>query len=231
MSKPSFYDKLTDEEKKEYENSIKKASNTSKESYVEKNIDTWVKFFAGHKSITDFKRESKKADSPYQYFFTRQKKTCFQYKSFVADLLEAIALQDGLNAQRKSMMKYELIKFLRGGQKFSRAGDRSGAGVEVNKEVEELNAVGRAKEAEKKAKRIANNLNKSAYVKELNAVTKAKDEPVITTRPSFEQMTPQRTADGKKVICPFEANDPQSDKWLDEHPHIDAELVVFKDEA
>lgn len=229
MSKPSFYDKLTDAEKKEYDEKIS-AMKKEKESYVSKNMKTWNEFFSGKAGLRQFARDSKSAKSKYQYFFTRDKNECFQYKSFVADLLEAIALKEGLSSQRKSMMKYELVRFLQP-QRTSRAGERSGAGVEVNKEIEELNAIGRAKEAEKKAKQVANNINKSAIVKELNAIPKAKEEPIITKRPSFEQMTPQRTADGKKVICPFDAGDPKSDKWLEQHPHIDAELVVFKDEV
>lgn len=192
MSKPSFYDKLTDEEKKEYDNSIKKASNTNKESYAEKNIDTWVKFLAGHKNITDFKRESKKADSPYQYFFTRNGKTCFQYKSFVADLLEAIALQDGLSAQRKSMMKYELVKFLRGGQKSSRAGDK--AESESDFDPEELNRIAQRKEKEKQAIRNAKNLQKVVIQKELNAVTKKASEPIADE-------------------CPFADGTAQANRW------------------
>jgi hypothetical protein len=229
MSKPSFYDKLTDAEKKEYDEKIS-AITQEKESYVSRHSELWKKFLEGEARLTDFPRDSKTASSQHQYFFTRNGKTCFQYKSFVKDMLEAIAHVEDLSSQRKSMMKYELVRFLQP-QRTSRAGDRSGAGVEVNKEVEELNAIGRAKEAEKKAKQVADNLNKSAIAKELNSVTKAKEEPIITTRPSFEQMTPQRTADGKKVICPFNANDPKSDKWLEQHPHIDAELVVFKDEV
>jgi len=215
MSKPSFYDKLTDEEKKEYDNSIKKASNTSKESYVEKNIDSWVKFLAGHRNITDFKRESKKADSPYQYFFTRNGKTCFQYKSFVADLLEAIALQDGLNAQRKSMMKYELVKFLRGGQKFSRAGDK--AETETDDVSEELNDVARRKEKEKQAIRNAKNLQKAVVQKELNALAKQASEPIATTRPSFEKMAEEAEQARKEKedadVCPYADGTPQANRW------------------
>ena len=234
MSKPSFYDKLTEEEKKEYDAKIKSVSAKEKESYVAKNIRLWKKFLQGDARLTDFPRLSRSATSEYQYFFTRNGKTCFQYKSFVKDLLEAIASVESLSPQRKSMMKYELVKFLQP-QKFSRAGDKQEE--EPKKEssakdaVKELNAIGMAKVKAEKEKRVAKELNKVAVAKELNAVTKAKDEPVMTTRPSFEQMTPQRTADGKKIICPFKANDPQSDKWLDEHPHIDAELVVFKDEV
>ena len=228
MSKPSFYEKLTDAEKKEYDEKISSALKQEKESYVSLNSDLWKKFLEGEARLTDFPRISKTASSEYQYFFTRNGKTCFQYKSFVKDLLEAIGIVEGLSSQRKSMMRYELVKFLQP-QKYSRAGDRGGAGVEVKKSsaVEELNAVGRANEAKKKAKRVADNLNKSAVAKELNEAVKK--EPIQTTRLSFEQMA-ERTPDGKKWLCPFKSDDPKSDKWLMDRPHIDAELVVFADE-
>lgn len=215
MSKPSFYDKLTDEEKKEYENSIKKASNTSKESYVEKNIDVWKKFFEGSAGLKQFARNSTKAKSGFRYFFNRKGKTCFQYKSFVADLLEAIALQEGLSAQRKSMMKYELVKFLRGGQKFSRAGDK--AESESDFDPEELNRIARRKEKEKQAIRNAKNLQKVVIQKELNAVTKQASEPIATTRPSFEKVAEEAEQARKEKedadVCPYADGTPQANRW------------------
>jgi hypothetical protein len=194
MSKPSFYDKLTEEEKKEYDAKIKSVSAKEKESYVAKNIKLWKKFLQGDARLTDFPRLSRSATSEYQYFFTRNGKTCFQYKSFVKDLLEAIASVESLSPQRKSMMKYELVKFLQP-QKFSRAGERGGAGVEVKPSpAEELNAVARAKEAEKKAQRIADNLNKSAIQQELNIAAKEKKEE-----------------DSER--CPYADGTPQANRW------------------
>lgn len=191
MSKPSFYDKLTDEEKKEYDQKINSAIKQEKESYVSLNSDLWKKFLEGEARLTDFPRVSKSASSEYQYFFTRNGKTCFQYKSFVKDMLEAISIVEGLSSQRKSMMKYELVKFLQP-QKFSRAGDRGGVGVEVKPSpAEELNAVARAKVAEKKAQRIADNLNKTAIQQELNIAAKEKKEEEESERCPYAEGTPQ----------------------------------------
>lgn len=229
MSKPSFYDKLTDEEKKEYDQKINSATKQVKESYVSANSELWKKFLEGEARLTDFARSSKSASSKYQYFFNRNGKTCFQYKSFVKDLLEAIGLAEGLSSQRKSMMRYELVKFLQP-QKYSRTGDRGGVGVEVKPSpAEELNAVARAKEAEKKAKRVADNLNKTAVAKELNKAVKKEPISMLAQANSLTGMA-ERTPDGKKWLCPFNSNDPKSDQWLLDRPQIDVELVVFADD-
>jgi hypothetical protein len=216
MTKPSFYDKLTDEEKKEYDSSIKQASKTQKKSYVEKNIDVWKKFFDGSAGLRQFARDSTKAKSGFQYFFTRQTKTCFQYKSFVADLLEAIALVDGLSAQRKSMMKYELVKFLRGGQKVSKAGDQV---VDQSVAVAELNQIARDKQKEREAQRVAENLEKVVAQRELNLVGKKQVEQkasvstfkkVAAQTDDFEKIRQEKEERGE---CPYADGTPQAERW------------------
>lgn len=244
MTKPSFYDKLTDEEKKEYDESIKVASKTKKESYVLKNFDLWKKFLQGDARTTDFARESKTATSEHQYYFSRNGRSCFQYKSFVADMLEAIALVDGLNSQRKSMMKYELVKFLKG----SRAsklrdvwahpmGDKP---QEQEPSIaEQLNQAAKSQKEEKKRQQAVLQLNEvgkeKAISTELNDLAKIQElkKKAITNRPSFEQMGKSladvaRTPDGKKYICPFDSSDKRSDQWLMERPTIDPDYVVFQ---
>ena len=240
MTKPSFYDKLTDEEKKEYDESIKVASKTKKESYVLKNFDLWKKFLQGDARTTDFARESKTATSEHQYYFTRNGRSCFQYKSFVADMLEGIALVDGLNSQRKSMMKYELVKFLKG-QRTSTAGDKPQEPVAKTKPSisEQLNEAAKSQKEEKKRQQAVIELNEAgkekAITTELNDLAKIQEfkKKATATRPSFEQMGKSladvaRTPDGKKYICPFDSHDRRSDKWLSDHPTIDPDYVVFQ---
>jgi hypothetical protein len=56
---------------------------------------------------------------------------------------------------------------------------------------------------------------------------KQKPEQGWSHTASFEGV--DRTPDGKKFICPFPSNDKRSDEWLDDHPAIDADYVVFTD--
>jgi len=56
---------------------------------------------------------------------------------------------------------------------------------------------------------------------------KQKPEQGWSYTASFEGV--KRTPDGKKFICPFPSNDKRSDQWLDDHPAIDADYVVFTD--
>ena len=102
-------------EAKEENKRLKKKSK-SKESYAQKHVKLFEKFFLGKANLNEFPRESrsKKTESAWQYFFIRNGEACFQYKSFILDMIEAYCLVKDLPKQRESMMRYELKKALSG---------------------------------------------------------------------------------------------------------------------
>ena len=111
--KPS-YEEL-EQQLAEAKKQLKKKSK-NKQSYAQKHVKLWEKFFEGEARVTDFPRVSRttKTESIHQYFFMRNGEACFQYKSFILDMIEAYCLVKDLPKQRESMMRYELKKALSG---------------------------------------------------------------------------------------------------------------------
>lgn len=153
-TKQDFLNSLSDEQKKAFLKLEKKQKSKAKPSlsYVEKNLEMFEKFFAGELTLTDFKRDSrsKKVASQLRYYFerkaktnikgdvTKEAKTCFQFKTFVSDLLMAKAILEGEfdadgkpigQQQRFAVMRYELVKHLQASSKKPRV--RGGKGIEV----------------------------------------------------------------------------------------------------
>jgi hypothetical protein len=114
--KPSYeeLERQLAEAKKENKHLKKKSKN--KETYAQKHVKLFEKFFLGKANLNEFPRvsRSKKTESAWQYFFIRNGKACFQYKSFILDMIEAYCLVNDLPKQRESMMRYELKKALSG---------------------------------------------------------------------------------------------------------------------
>jgi hypothetical protein len=132
-----FLDSLSEEQRSTYLKLEKKQKSKNKKllSYAEKNLDLFEKFFAGEAYLTDFTRDSRSKDvkSLLRYYFERKAKTnikgdvtqeakmCFQFKTFVSDLLMAKAILEGEtdgegnpigHQQRFAVMRYELVKYL-----------------------------------------------------------------------------------------------------------------------
>lgn len=132
-----FLDSLSEEQRSTYLKLEKKQKSKNKKqlSYAEKNLELFEKFFAGEAYLTDFTRDSrsKKVKSLLRYYFERKAKTnikgdvtqeakmCFQFKTFVSDLLMAKAILEGEtdgegnpigHQQRFAVMRYELVKYL-----------------------------------------------------------------------------------------------------------------------
>ena len=152
-TKQDFLNSLSDEQKKAFLKLEKKQKSKAKPSlsYVEKNLEMFEKFFAGELTLTDFKRDSrsKKVASQLRYYFerkaktnikgdvTKEAKTCFQFKTFVSDLLMAKAILEGEfdadgkpigQQQRFAVMRYELVRHLQASSKKPR---KAGKGIEV----------------------------------------------------------------------------------------------------
>lgn len=111
--KPS-YEEL-EQQLAEAKKQLKKKSK-NKETYAQKHVQLWEKFFEGKANLREFPRETraKKTESMHHYFFERNDDFCFQYKTFILDMIEAYCLVKGLPKQRESMMRYELKKALSG---------------------------------------------------------------------------------------------------------------------
>lgn len=132
-----FLDSLSEEQRSTYLKLEKKQKSKNKKqlTYAEKNLDLFEKFFAGEAYLTDFTRDSrsKKVKSLLRYYFERKAKTnikgdvtqeakmCFQFKTFVSDMLMAKAILEGEtdgegnpigHQQRFAVMRYELVKYL-----------------------------------------------------------------------------------------------------------------------
>ena len=112
MTEKPSYEEL-ERQLAEAKKQLKKKSK-NKQSYAQKHLKLWEKFFLGDAGLREFPRESrtKKTESPLQYFFVRGDKACFQYKTFILDLIEAYCLANDLPKQRQSMMRYEIKKAL-----------------------------------------------------------------------------------------------------------------------
>jgi hypothetical protein len=132
-----FLDSLSEEQRSTFLKLEKKQKSKNKKqlSYAEKNLELFEKFFAGEAYLTDFTRDSRSKDvkSLLRYYFERKAKTnikgdvtqeakmCFQFKTFVSDLLMAKAILEGEtdekgnpigHQQRFAVMRYELVKYL-----------------------------------------------------------------------------------------------------------------------
>ena len=84
---------------------LKKKKNN--QSFAYNYFEQWIMFLEQLKQCFD-------AGWSKRYYFQRDGKDCFRFKYFVADLLEAKAMQDCPKSpqNRYSMLKTELIKFL-----------------------------------------------------------------------------------------------------------------------
>jgi hypothetical protein len=215
-----------------------KKKKQKEDEFVSKNLEKFAE-------LLDPNKEFMKGFGSRYYFARKdrngkQMENVIKLNKLIHDLLEAkIRLNDNVEgsiAQRLSMDKGSLIRSL--------GGQRASKGTSDPKEVKELKRQLKVLEAkiEKKKSKPAKTTSKETDLqkkvqKELNDITKIQEQkakPTPTTRPSFEQLGElwkgvERTPDGKKVICPYPSHDRRSDQWLDEHPQIDADLVVFKD--
>lgn len=212
-TKKELLDSLSEEQKALFLKLEKKQRSKQKPvlTYVEKNLDMFEKFFAGELTLTDFKRDSrsKKVASQLRYYFerkaktnikgdiTQEAKTCFQFKTFVSDLLMAKAILEGEfdadgkptgHQQRFAVMRYELVKHLQASSKKPR---KSGKGVEV---VVAKDGKDETLEESLKQKAIAEaNLEKVVVPQE----EIIKDEPPKTL-PGVESVTDDMRAKGLK---------------------------------
>lgn len=96
------------------------------DSFVYRNFDLWAELLSGLKEIPFPTHKTKKKinDSWHEfdqdeYFYEKNGKDCFKFKSFISDLLEAKAMVDcpGNPSGRYSMLKSELIKHLKADKK------------------------------------------------------------------------------------------------------------------
>ena len=231
QTKKDFIESLSPEQKKAFLQLEKKNKSIKKPalSYVEKNIEMFEKFFAGETSITDFMRDSrsKKVESQLRYFFSRKPKTnikgeetsapkfCFQFKTFISDLLMAKAILEGLDEdgnsdgwqQRFAVMRYELVKHLQGSRKKKRAG--SGVEILVAKDGkdETLNeSIATIKKAKAKLEKVVvakEEVDMSAFEEIARKPLKAGKKPLKAGKiPDFneDEINARRAADGLPPI-------------------------------
>lgn len=153
-----------------------------------------------------------------RYVFTRKgKEQVIKINEFISDLLVAKiklggSVPDKQIGTRLSMDEHSLIKFL----SKDRA-TKEGAGTKKQKIV---------KQAKPKPEPIAKPKPEAKPI----AQPQAKPQPAVPS--AVTKMIEggfKRTPDGQKVICPYPSHDRRSDQWLNDHPQIDADLVVFKD--